>query len=289
MKFNAVAAAAIACIFAAAFPAAAADYDYDESSSPFAFVKVVHDNEMNGDGAKASRTSTLEEQRILRTSNAGGKADKPNPPAPVSVHIAPLTCTNKCVDANGLNDQTMLLEAAIVECNGDEKGQEWSIHRSEGSIVQVESRLFPGMCLAVAHDHYVLDSTTGLKIIVGFAYISHHPVGILKAGVPVDQNTIQACTAGTVGLISCEYPSNQWYFTGGQFISLSCWKAGLSTLLSVDRDPTSRECLTELKSIGGEDGAIPKDSTFMIATARSLAVEVVNYHHQTHALSTMLP
>jgi hypothetical protein len=42
----------------------------------------------------------------------------------------------------------------------------------------------------------------------------------------------------------------------------------------VDRDPTSRECLTELKSIGGEDGAIPKDSTFMIATARSLAVEV---------------
>ena len=72
--------------------------------------------------------------------------------------------------------------------------------------------------------------------------------------------TTDACTDGVVGLMHCQNPATKWYDSGkSQLLSLTCWKAGYSTVLSVGG---VNDTLKELKSIQVDD-VIPTVDTFM--------------------------
>ena len=220
------------------------------------------------DGGSASKASK------------NGKSSADDSP---SINIQPFTCPGKCVDANGVDGETNLLEDVIVDCNEEDKGQEWIEHR-EGNVVSYESVLFPGWCLAVEHEHNLAHVETGellpvhfnndfaiiLKIL-GPVYIEQfsdvYPTDWAYLGVNLNTNTnttVDACTDGVVGLIPCGCPSTKWYNAGSQLLSLSCWEAGFSTSMSVDYDDESGECLSQLKSIQDDSGDVTWASTFML-------------------------
>ena len=97
------------------------------------------------------------------------KNSKSGKAASSAVNIKPFKCTNQCIDAKvGLDNSTKLLTDAIVECDAQEEGQEWIIHREGENIVRMESAVYPGQCIAVEHDHYVRNATTGEIQVVGF-------------------------------------------------------------------------------------------------------------------------
>ena len=200
------------------------------------------------------------------------KNSKSSKAASSAVNIKPFKCTNQCIDARvGLDNSTKLLTDAIVECDAQEEGQEWIIHQEGNNIVRMESVVYPGQCIAVEHDHYVRNATTGEIQVVDFQGVSYpyERKGTLTyLGVALDTNTtIDACTDGVVGLISCDCESTKWYSTGGQLLSLTCWKADFSTSLSVGYDD-SGACLPDVKSLV-DSGTW--DSTFMFIEAGSLA------------------
>ena len=179
------------------------------------------------------------------------KNSKSGKAASSAVNIKPFKCTNQCIDARvGLDNSTKLLTDAIVECDAEEEGQEWIIHQEGNNIVRMESVVYPGMCIAVEHDHYVRNATTGAIQVVDFPGMSLGPIkGVFYAGVALDTpTTIDACTDGVVGLISSDCESTKWYSTGGQLLSLTCWKADFSTSLSVG-DDGSGKCLPDVKSM----------------------------------------
>jgi hypothetical protein len=84
----------------------------------------------------------------------------------------------------------------------------------------------------------------------------------LKLDTPTTDNS---CTNGIVGLVHSQNPATQWYDAGSQLLSLTCWKAGYSTALSVvgDDDDT-----LELKSVQVDD-VITTDSQFMFVESAS--------------------
>ncbi len=189
-------------------------------------------------------------------------------------NIQPFTCPRKCVDTTGLNLETMLLEDAIVDCVEEKEGQEWIEHK-EGNVVQWESVAYPGMCLAVEHDHDVVHKDTGETTTWSFFILGS--LGTGKEAELYDYQgpnyntttTVDACTDGVVGLIGCGCPSTKWYNAGSRLLSLSCWEAGFSTSLSVDYDDESGECLSQLKSVQDDSGDVTWASTFMFAEAGS--------------------
>lgn len=201
-----------------------------------------------------------------------------------SINIQPFTCPGKCVNANGVNGTTNLLEDAIVDCNEQDKGQEWIEHKEGGNVVSYESVAFPGWCLAVEHEHNLAqEGTVGwiqvpfssdavalfklipLESVTQFPDVYPGDLGWSYISVALNTNTtVDACTDGVVGLIPCGCPSTKWYNTGSQLLSLSCWEAGFSTSMSVDYDDESGECLSGLKSVQDDSGDVTWASTFML-------------------------
>ena len=223
-------------------------------------------------------------------------------------NILTFSLPGKCVDADeGLNPETWLLDQDVfVDCNAGDVGQDWIRHQ-EGNIVQWESALHRGYCIATEHDHNVVDpdgvgqtlSHAALAVGLGWsansgAYIvfekpsesdrltviyqnsnffetnplmsSANDEVVTFGSNNLDTNTtIDACTNGTVGLMHCENPATQWYDAGSRLLSLTCWKAGYSTALTVvgDDDDT-----LELKSVQVDD-VLTTDSQFMFVESGS--------------------
>ena len=199
-------------------------------------------------------------------------------------NILPFSLSGKCIDADeGLNPETWLLDQDVfVDCNAGDVGQDWILHQ-QGNIVQWESALHPGYCIATEHEHNVVDeygiqtsidhavlaatyNTVAGYATKGYAVKNSWGKAYVVAGPNTNTNTtIDACINGVVGLMHCENPATQWYDAGSHLLSLTCWNAGYSTALTVvgDDDDT-----LELKSVQVED-VITTDSQFMFVESAS--------------------
>mmetsp|Transcript_12832 Transcript_12832/g.18406 ORF Transcript_12832/g.18406 Transcript_12832/m.18406 type:complete len:224 (+) Transcript_12832:221-892(+) len=146
----------------------------------------------------------LESRRIKDKDN--GKSSKNKLPGNSSkssksgykgMYLLPFSCPKKCVEGAYEPGSTELKDA-IQECDLSEEKQEWKIHQND-QIMKFEG--YPkneeGWCIGV-------DS---------------------------------ACVATELSLVPCEEPQSEWYFTGGQLVSVYCWSRGIeSKVLSVDDD-----------------------------------------------------
>jgi hypothetical protein len=107
------------------------------------------------------------------------------------------------------------------------------------------------MCLAVVHPDSSHESNKlergNINDLPNFVY----PV-ILHSSEDVDE----ICT-GQLGLLDCNHPGTNWFNTGGQFLSASCWNQGVSAALSVD------ESCTDL-TVDSSSSDITTSQTFML-------------------------
>jgi len=155
-------------------------------------------------------------------------------------YILPSACPNECVTSNVTPD-TREFTDALKPCVADEKSHEWLVH-SDGSYVMIESYDQPHMCMGVdyeAGDDQALLATT--------------------------------CYNGELVLRDCddEY-GTEWYFTGGQLVSALCWRAGVSSTMTVFLDGDSnddvRECQKDVAVWGANGEALLKADTFLFVT-----------------------
>ena len=106
-----------------------------------------------------------EDGGVCKASQSIGKSTKA---APMSYsNILPFSLPRKCIDADeGLNEETMLLDQDVfIDCNAGDVGQDWILHQ-EGNIVQWESALHPGYCIATEHDHNVVDELGSEHVLI---------------------------------------------------------------------------------------------------------------------------
>eukprot|EP00984_Skeletonema_dohrnii_P007509 scaffold2731_cov154-Skeletonema_dohrnii-CCMP3373.AAC.2 len=103
----------------------------------------------------------------------------------------------------------------------------WKVHEY-GTFLKFESAAHydEGMCLAVVHP----DKSHEFNMLA----LGGHGHGM---GFVIFEEVDEICT-GQLGLLDCNHPGTNWFNTGGQFLSASCWNQGVSAAMSVDESCT---------------------------------------------------
>ena len=159
-------------------------------------------------------------------------------------YLAPFACPGKCIDADGANLQTGALDSAVMTCSTraslNSHTQQWRLHMSN-DIVQVESSVYLGECIAVSYMPGDLNQTIG-----------------------------NSCRRGTLKLLPCDNPGSLWYFSGEQLLSFLCWaRGGVSTTMSVSSTCdkfTGYSTVTNTTKMAVQ----PAQATFMLITAEDM-------------------
>mmetsp|Transcript_11622 Transcript_11622/g.23302 ORF Transcript_11622/g.23302 Transcript_11622/m.23302 type:complete len:246 (+) Transcript_11622:100-837(+) len=131
--------------------------------------------------------------------------------------IAPFSCPQTCISGQNYAMLSGEIDDAVMVCDASNEYQMWKVH-IDGTFLKFES---------VAHND------EGMCLAVG-----------------------EEC-GGLLGLLDCNHPGTNWFNTGGQFLSASCWNQGVSAALSVD------ESCTDL-TVDNSSSAITKSETFML-------------------------
>ena len=159
--------------------------------------------------------------------SSGPKSGKSSREHTYTYYVAPIACTNMCIDADGADMRTGELTNAVQSCstNGMHGNtQQWILDEND-DIIQVESYAYKGKCIGVDYE-------------------------------PGDKSSevIQSCTNGILALLPCDNPATYWYFTGDELVSFFCWSKGVSTAMSVSYDQDEEKCRNELKANGAGSG-----------------------------------
>ena len=135
----------------------------------------------------------------------------------------------------------------------------WKVHEY-GTFLKFESAAHydEGMCLAVVHPDKSHESN---KWDFGDGYyggygVHRHLDKVYPVVVYSSEDVDEICT-GQLGLLDCNHPGTNWFNTGGQFLSASCWNQGVSAALSVD------ESCTDL-TVDSSSSDITTSQTFML-------------------------
>ena len=162
---------------------------------------------------KATRSYEVEEgdSAQMKSSTSNGttatKSDKSTGSAKSSksesgeYFLSPFSCPQHCITAENFDLSDHLLEDAVTTCDAANDYQAWRVH-DDGTFLKFESaaQYDEGMCLSVMHSG------------------------------PTD------LCSGKLGLVRCTHSSTDWYFTGDQLLSATCWSKGFSVAMTVDEE-----------------------------------------------------
>ncbi|KAL3763155.1 hypothetical protein ACHAW5_004658 [Stephanodiscus triporus] len=179
-------------------------------------------------------------------------------------YMAPFTCPGKCIDADGENfDNEGVLQDAVMPCSMHSmhgRTQQWLLHMSS-DIVQVESSVDLGKCISVN-----TDTKTNIK---------------------------DACSGGTLKLLSCDNPASLWYFSGAQLLSSFCWAhASVSAAMSVT--PSCEELIAAHNGtdVSTTNSAASAQATFMLMTIEDMSIiyssDVIDHSTYSPTLSPIV-
>ena len=181
--------------------------------------------------------------------------------------IAPFSCPQECISANGYEALSHLLVDAVVECNVSDSYQKWKVHRV-GSLLKFESAAQHDhdMCLAVVHQDPEHESNLPgqmYPLTLGFDIwdwkSSPGGDGSGRRNLFSEDDIDGMCSEGKLGMAHCDHPGSYWYNTGGNLLSALCWDQGTPTAMSVDEDCTSMNALNTTMT-----GDLTTSETFMI-------------------------
>lgn len=189
------------------------------------------------------------------SSKSGKSSKKGEEVDPTMYYAAPFTCTNMCLDADGANFNTGLLDNAIQSCETEgmhSNTQQWMLIENN-DMIQIESAAYKGKCIGV--DYMPGDQVKQVRTM---------------------------CHDGVLALLPCNDPATQWYFTGNELLSFFCWTRGVSSKMSVLYNAEEGMCDTELRSSSSNysngrntDGMEDYHHTFMFITKDDMEMNYV--------------
>ena len=169
--------------------------------------------------------------------------------------IAPFSCPQRCISADGYEPDSHLLEDAVVECDVNDSYQKWKVHQV-GSLLKFESAAQHDhdMCLAVVHqdpDHLSNDLEALNEAWLGWNQLTGVQMGpsvffnfdgqLVEAGEDgsrrrnlLSEDEVDGICSGKLGMAHCNHPGSYWYNTGGNLLSAFCWDQDTPTAMSVD-------------------------------------------------------
>mmetsp|Transcript_9484 Transcript_9484/g.14012 ORF Transcript_9484/g.14012 Transcript_9484/m.14012 type:complete len:290 (+) Transcript_9484:130-999(+) len=198
------------------------------------------------DAAKAGKSSSPNASKSGKSSKAG------------EYFMAPFSCPQKCISGQNYAMLSGEIDDAVMICDASNEYQMWKVH-IDGTFLKFESAAHydEGMCLAVVHSDPSHESNKAIYgghahgMGFGFDYYRKH-LGYVHSSEDVDE-----ICSGQLGLLDCNHPGTNWFNTGGQFLSASCWNQGISAAMSVD------ESCTDL-TVDTSSSVITKSETFML-------------------------
>ena len=131
-------------------------------------------------------------------------------------YLSPFTCPCHCITAENFELSDHLLEDAVTTCDATNDYQTWKVH-DNGTFLKFESaaQFDEGMCLSVVH--------------------STPPDDDFRRFLAEGDDDL---CSGKLGLVRCTHSSTDWYFTGDQLLSATCWSKGISAAMTVDEECT---------------------------------------------------
>lgn len=185
-----------------------------------------------GRGGKSGKSSSLK----------SGKSGKSSGDV---FYVAPFSCPNHCIDADGANFKSGAFDSAMRKCDNDKVSQQWIVHQ-DGTFVKLESVTFSGYCISI--DWEMSDGK--------------HSISDVCDAVTTDvgDNTV----GSELILGSCDSHTSSWYFTGGQLLSAFCWTKGYSASMGASlSNANGGDCSDDLRVWGGSSLQLWREDIFM--------------------------
>mmetsp|Transcript_11627 Transcript_11627/g.23319 ORF Transcript_11627/g.23319 Transcript_11627/m.23319 type:complete len:293 (+) Transcript_11627:80-958(+) len=198
------------------------------------------------DAAKAAKSSSPIASKSGKSSKTG------------EYFMAPFSCPQKCISGQNYELSSHILDDAVNVCDASNAYQMWKVHEY-GTFLKFESAAHydEGMCLAVVHPDSSHETNK-------WDFGNGHYGGFISMGTVYDyvfamfsSEDVDEICSGQLGLLDCNHPGTNWFNTGGQFLSASCWNQGISAAMSVD------ESCTDL-TVDTSSSVITKSETFML-------------------------